>query len=123
EKHDMRWPVRDAIAAVPLLRHHVAHRTGFHRWQFFFLDGGHNGFVCLSFGASRQDQLGPFEVAWKERTRRCLVVTNRSPNFCIPKVSVRRRSPRTFHDTRETVFAFDRYFETMTSESHDLCIA
>ena len=47
----------DAVAAVSLLRHHVAHRPGFHGRQFFVGDGGDDGLVRLSLRASRQDQL------------------------------------------------------------------
>ena len=84
---------------------------------------GDDGLVDLSFGASRQDQARPFDIAGKVRMRGWRVVTDRGPHFRIPKVSIRCGSPRTFHDTHEAVFAFERCFETMASKNQDLCIA
>src|ERR1700688_2939256 len=110
----MGGTVFDAVSAVALLRHHVAYRPRFHGRQFFFVGGSEDGLVHLSLRASRQDQVGPFNIAEKDGTRGCRVVTYRGPHFRIPKVSVGRGSPRTLHDTHETVFAFDRCFETMT---------
>ena len=112
----------DAVAAVSLLRHHVAHRPGFHRRQFFFSDVGEDGFVDLSFRASGQDQVGPFQVAEKVGKRGSRVITDRGPHFRIPKLIIGCGSPRTFHDAHETIFAFDRRFETMTSKNQDLGI-
>jgi hypothetical protein len=58
-----------AVAAVSLLRHHVAHRPGFHRRQFFFVDGGGDCLVRLNFRVSRQDQVGNFGDAQQAGTR------------------------------------------------------
>src|SRR5436189_5882462 len=109
-------PVFAAVAAVSLLRRHVAHRPGLHRRQFFFVDGGRDDLVRQSLRASRQDQVGPFNVAEKEGTRGWRIPTYRGPHFRIPKVRISCGSPRTLHDTHETVFAFDRRFETITSK-------
>ena len=72
-------------------RHHVAHRPGFHRRQCFFVDGGYDGLIRLGFRASCQNQIGPFDGAWKIGTRGCRVEAYRGPHFRIPKVRVGAR--------------------------------
>jgi hypothetical protein len=115
--------VFDAVAAVSLLRHHVAHRPGFHRRQFFFVDGGHDGLLRLNLRASRQNQIAPFDGTWKIGMGGCRVITDRRPHFRIPKVRVRCGGPRAFYKTHKTVLAFDGRFETLTPKNQDLCIA
>jgi len=93
-----------------------------HRRQFFFVDGRGDGLVHLCFRASRLDQ-GRFDVPEKIGTRGCRIQTHWDPLFRIPKIRIRCGSPRACHDTHETVFAFHRRFETMTSKNQDVCIA
>jgi hypothetical protein len=123
EKHDVGRPVWCAVAAVSLLRHHVAHRPGLHRRQFFFGDGSGDGLGHLSWRTPRQSLLGLFGEAQKVRTRGWCVQTHGNPHFRIPKFRIRRGSPPPSHDTHEAVFAFDRRFETMPSQNLYLCIA
>ena len=70
-----------AVAPVSLLRHHVAHRPGFHRRQFFFVDGGRDGLARLSFRASRQDQAGPRGRGLPARPRGGTVVAGGNPGI------------------------------------------
>src|SRR5262249_20711050 len=60
EEHEVGRPMWRAVAAEPLLRHHVTHRPGFHWRQLFPGDGRSHGLVHLSWRASRQAQIGDF---------------------------------------------------------------
>src|SRR5580704_15000441 len=116
-------PVSAVIAQVALLRQHVAHRSGFHRGQFLFVDGRCDGLNHLSFRASSEDQVRLLDGPWKVGTCCCRIKADGTTQLGIPKLRVIDGScPGTFYDAHETVLPFDGSFVAVTSEDQDLSV-
>ena len=124
EEHHVRMPVPVAIAQVPLLRHHVAHRAGFHLRQFSVVERGFDLVGDLPFRESGQGPLGLLKRARQVRPRRRGVEADRGTDLGIPELRiVRPRRPPPLHRAHEAVLPFHRRLKPVLSQRQNLRIA
>ncbi len=123
KEHQMRGPMWKDVAAVSLLRHHVAHRPRFHRRQFSPGNGISGDLADLRERVSRQRQLGDLGQAQKISACSRCVHTHRHSHFRIPVVGIRCGGPPASHDAYETVRTFDGSLESVTPQNQHLCMA